>query len=105
FNSLGMEEIKKIVGIQIDYLRNRLADRRLDIRLTDRAKEVLSSEGFDPNYGARPLKRVIQREIQDRLAKRMLEGEFGEGDLVEVDVDSNGDFTFTRTGESAYAAN
>ncbi|MDY6795202.1 MAG: ATP-dependent chaperone ClpB [Actinomycetota bacterium] len=105
FNPLGMEEIKKIVDIQIDYLRRRLADRKLDIRLTDRAKEVLASEGFDPNYGARPLKRVIQREIQDRLARELLRGDFGEGDLVEVDVNQDGDFTFEKVGKSAYAEN
>jgi len=103
FNSLGMEEIKKIVDIQVEYLRVRLADRKLDIILTDRAKEVLAAEGFDPNYGARPLKRVIQRQIQDNLARRLLEGDFGEGDLIEVDVDESGDFTFSRTGQSAYA--
>ncbi len=60
-------------------------------------------EGFDPNYGARPLKRVIQREIQDHLARRLLEGEFSEGDLIEVDVDADGNFTFTRLGASTYA--
>jgi ATP-dependent Clp protease ATP-binding subunit ClpB len=100
FNPLGMEEIKKIVDIQVERLRQRLADRKLDIRLTERAKEVLASEGFDPDYGARPLKRVIQREIQDRLAVKLLEGDFREGDLIEVDVDSDGEFTFTRVGES-----
>ena len=103
FNPLGMEEIKQIVDIQLEYLRARLADRKLDIRLTDRAKEVLASEGFDPNYGARPLKRVIQREIQDNLARRLLEGEFSEGDLIEVDVDAEGNFTFARAGTSVYA--
>ena len=102
FNGLGMEEIKQIVDIQLEYLRRRLADRKLDLRLTGRAKEVLASEGFDPHYGARPLKRVIQREIQDRLAVKLLEGEFKEGDLVEVDVDAEGAFTFTRAGESVY---
>ena len=96
FNQLGLEEIKRIVDIQVEYLRARLADRKLDIRLSDRAKEVIASEGFDPDYGARPLKRVIQREVQDRLARRLLEGEFGEGDTVSVDVDPDGTFTFTR---------
>jgi len=96
FNPLGMREIKQIVDIQLDYLRRRLADRKLDIELTERAKEVLAAEGFDPNYGARPLKRVIQREVQDRLARRLLEGEFEEGDTVLVDVDPQGEFTFTR---------
>ena len=103
FNPLGMEEIRKIVDMQIEYLRGRLADRKLDIRLTERAKEALAAEGFDPNYGARPLKRVIQREVQDNLARKMLEGDFAEGDLIEVDVDSSGDFTFTRLGASVYA--
>ncbi len=103
FNPLGLEEIKQIVDIQAEYLRARLSERKLDIRLTDRAKEALASEGFDPNYGARPLKRVIQREIQDNLARRLLEGEFAEGDLIEVDVDEDGRFTFARVGTSAYA--
>jgi ATP-dependent Clp protease ATP-binding subunit ClpB len=103
FNPLGMEEIKQIVDIQIEYLRERLADRKLDIRLTAKAKETLAAEGFDPNYGARPLKRVIQRQIQDNLARRLLEGEFADGDLIEVDVDGSGGFTFARAGASAYA--
>ncbi|MBC7229699.1 MAG: ATP-dependent chaperone ClpB [Actinobacteria bacterium] len=103
FNPLGMEEIKQIVDIQLDHLRARLADRKLDIRLTEHAKEVLASEGFDPNYGARPLKRVMQREIQDSLARRLLEGEFAEGDLIEVDVDADGRFAFARAGASVYA--
>ncbi|RJP33767.1 MAG: ATP-dependent chaperone ClpB [Actinobacteria bacterium] len=105
FNPLGIEEIKQITGIQIEHLRERLADRKLDIRLSDRAKETLAAEGFDPNYGARPLKRVIQREIQDNLARKMLEGDFAEGDLIEVGVDEGGNFTFTRVGQSAYAEN
>ena len=92
FNSLTFEEIRRIVAIQIDYLRRRLADRKLDIRLTERAEELLASQGFDPNFGARPLRRVIQREIQDRLAKKMLEGGLAEGDLIEVDVDEHGAF-------------
>ncbi|MDD3718477.1 MAG: ATP-dependent chaperone ClpB, partial [Actinomycetota bacterium] len=102
FNALGMDEIKLIVDIQVENLRARLADRKLDIQLTDRAKERLAAEGFDPNYGARPLKRVIQREVQDNLARRLLEGEFAEGDLIEVDAGADGDFTFARLGASAY---
>ncbi len=103
FNPLGMEEIKQIVDIQLERLRERLAARKLDIRLTERAKEALAKEGFDPHFGARPLKRVIQREIQDRLARKLLEGEFKEGDLIEVDVNEAGEFVFTRVGESVYA--
>ncbi len=97
FNQLGLTEIKRIVDIQLDYLRARLADRKLGIELTGQAKEVIASEGFDPDYGARPLKRVIQREVQDRLARRLLEGEFGEGDTILVDVDPAGAFTFERS--------
>ncbi len=96
FNQLGLEEIKRIVDIQVECLRKRLADRKLDIRLTGRAKEAIASEGFDPDYGARPLKRVIQREVQDGLARRMLTGEFTEGDTIQVDVGPDGAFTFTR---------
>jgi ATP-dependent Clp protease ATP-binding subunit ClpB len=103
FNSLAFEQIKQIVDIQIEYLRRRLAERKLDIHLTDKAKEQLASEGFDPNYGARPLRRVIQREIQDNLAKKMLEGRMGEGDVVEVDVDEHGAFTFNRLPQSVLA--
>ncbi len=103
FNSLAFEQIKQIVGIQVDYLRRRLADRKLDIRLTDKAKEQLASEGFDPNYGARPLRRVIQREIQDNLAKKMLEGQMGEGDVVDVDVDKHGAFTFNKVSPAILA--
>jgi len=103
FNPLGMEEIKQIVDIQLERLRERLAARKLDIRLTERTKETLARQGFDPHFGARPLKRVIQREIQDRLARKLLEGEFKEGDLIEVDVNEAGEFIFTRVGESVYA--
>ncbi len=103
FNALGMEEIKLIVDIQVEYLRGRLAERKLDIRISERAKDRLAEEGFDPDYGARPLKRAIQREIQDNLARRLLEGEFAPGDLIEVDTDAGGEFTFARAGSSAYA--
>ncbi|OFW57262.1 MAG: ATP-dependent chaperone ClpB [Candidatus Solincola sediminis] len=101
FNALSFEKIKKIVDIQLDYLRRRLADRRLDIGLTDKALEQLASEGFDPNFGARPLRRAIQREIQDNLARKMLEGDFVEGDMIQVDVDGPGAFTFTKLGGRA----
>ncbi len=99
FNSLAFEQIKQIVDIQIEYLRRRLADRKLEIRLTDKAKEQLASEGFDPNYGARPLRRVIQREIQDNLARKMLQGELADGDVIQVDVDEHGAFTFTNVSQ------
>jgi ATP-dependent Clp protease ATP-binding subunit ClpB len=88
FHSLGIEEIKAIVEIQAKKLEKRLLERRIALKMTEKAKEFLAKEGFDPAYGARPLKRVIQKEIQDRLAIRILEGKFKEGDTITVDMDS-----------------
>ncbi len=87
FKSLGLDEIKKIVDLQIADLRKRLGEKHIDIVLTDAAKEYIAREGFDPAYGARPLRRTIEREIQNPLALRLLEGEFPEGSRIEVDVD------------------
>ena len=90
-----MEEIKAIVEIQVKKLEKRLLERRLQLKMTENAKEWLAKEGFDPAYGARPLKRVIQKEIQDQLAMKILEGKFKEGDTVTVDLDSKkGGLTF-----------
>ena len=86
FHGLGMDEIKAIVDIQVKKLEQRLLERQIRLKMTDKAKEWLAKEGFDPAYGARPLKRVIQREIQDRLALMILEGKFKEGDTVMADV-------------------
>ncbi|HEY5502087.1 MAG TPA: ATP-dependent chaperone ClpB [Candidatus Anoxymicrobiaceae bacterium] len=86
FNPLSIEDIRTIVDIQVHLLDRRLADRKIEISLTDRAKDLLAEEGFDPFYGARPLKRVIQREIQDALALKILNGDVSEGDVVEVDA-------------------
>jgi ATP-dependent Clp protease ATP-binding subunit ClpB len=88
FHSLGVEEIKAIVEIQVKKLQKRLLERRLELKMTEKAKEWLAKEGFDPAYGARPLKRVIQKEIQDELAMKILEGKFKEGDTITVDLDS-----------------
>jgi ATP-dependent Clp protease ATP-binding subunit ClpB len=87
FNSLGREEIKAIVDIQLRRLRQNLADRKLDLEISERAKALLAEHGYDPVYGARPLKRTIQRLIQDPLAVKILEGEFKEGDRVKIDSD------------------
>jgi ATP-dependent Clp protease ATP-binding subunit ClpB len=87
FNSLGLDEIKRIVDLQVEILKKRLSEKHLDIHLTDAAKEYIAREGFDPAYGARPLRRTIEREIQNPLALRLLEGEFPEGSRVKVDVD------------------
>ena len=96
FHALSIENIKEIVGIQLRNLRRRLAERKMDLQLTDRAKEILAKEGFDPVYGARPLKRAIQRLIQDPLALKVLEGEFSEGDTIEIDVGPGGQLTFSK---------
>ncbi len=85
FSSLGFDQIKSIVDIQVARLAKRLAERGLTIDITDRAKDYIARVGFDPLYGARPLKRAIQREIQDPLARSILEGRFKEGDSILVD--------------------
>jgi ATP-dependent Clp protease ATP-binding subunit ClpB len=86
FNTLGPEEIKEIVGIQIGLLSKRLEASKITLKLTDRAEEFLASTGFDPVYGARPLKRAIQRFIQDPLAVKILEGSVKEGEHVTMDA-------------------
>jgi ATP-dependent Clp protease ATP-binding subunit ClpB len=95
FHGLSQEHLKQIVDIQVRRLKQLLADRHLGIDLTDAAKALIAEEGYDPAYGARPLKRVIQRQIQDPLALRLLQGEFGEGDRVRVDA-VDGHLTFER---------
>jgi ATP-dependent Clp protease ATP-binding subunit ClpB len=90
FHALGLEHMKSIVDIQVSGLLKRLEDRKIRVELTEAAKSFLVSEGYDPMYGARPLKRTIQRRILDPLAMRVLEGEFKEGDRIAVDVDANG---------------
>jgi len=87
FNSLGREEIKSIVEIQLKRLRQNLSARKIGFEITDRAKALIADKGYDPVYGARPLKRTIQRLIQDPLAVKILEGQFKEGDQVRIDAD------------------
>ena len=93
FNSLGAEEIKKIVDIQVRLLGRRLEGAKIKLELTERARDYLAETGFDPVYGARPLKRTIQHLIQDPLAIKILEGSVKEGDHVKVDV-KNGEVVF-----------
>ncbi len=90
FHPLGKDEIAGIVDIQIRLLQQRLADRKLSVVLTPAAREYLATKGFDPAYGARPLKRLIQREVQDALAMKLLSGEVKEGDTVEIDGGESG---------------
>ena len=87
FNSLGREEIKRIVDIQIGHLKRRLQDRKISLNLTDGTREFLADIGFDPVYGARPLKRVIQHHIEDELALKILSGDIADGDTVNVGVE------------------
>jgi ATP-dependent Clp protease ATP-binding subunit ClpB len=97
FHALGLGEIKAIVEIQMKKLEQRLLERRIQLKMAEKAKEWLAKEGFDPAYGARPLKRVIQKEIQDKLALKILEGKFKEGDTITVDVEE-------RRGELVFNA-
>lgn len=95
FNRLSLEDIEKIVDIQIEYLRKRLEEKHIGISLDAGAKELLAMEGFDPIYGARPLKRVIQKQIGDALALKVLEGVFKEGDNIAVGV-KDGKMSFSK---------
>ncbi len=89
FHRLSREDIDAIVDLQIRRLSERLADQELEVVLTAAAREQLVKEGYDPQYGARPLRRAIQHGIEDQLADRMLEGAFGPGDTVIVDADED----------------
>jgi len=95
FKALGREEIGRIVKIQMTFLLKRLADKRITLALTPAAEELLAREGYDPVYGARPLKRAIQRLIQDPLALKILSGEFAEGDAVVTDA-QGGEIVFRK---------
>jgi ATP-dependent Clp protease ATP-binding subunit ClpB len=89
FRPLREEDLAIIVGIQIDRLRSRLAERRLSLVVTPEAEQWLAHAGYDPDYGARPLRRVLQRQIEDPLALALLEGKYLEGATVTVDVDDD----------------
>jgi ATP-dependent Clp protease ATP-binding subunit ClpB len=89
FRSLTQEDLGRIVEIQLEGLRRRLADRRIDLKVTDAAMALLAERGFDPAFGARPLKRVIQKDLGDRLALALLEGRFADGDTVTVDAEGD----------------
>ncbi len=86
FHPLGREHIRKIVDIQLEYLHDRLADRDISIHLSDAARDKLADAGFDPVYGARPLKRAIQQQVENPLAQEILQGKFKPGDVIEVGV-------------------
>src|SRR5271170_3135011 len=107
FHPLGREQLVKIVELRLEDLRRLLADRKISLELTDAAKELLFAEGYDPNFGARPLKRAIQKLVQDPLAMKILDGEVRHGDHVIVDADKkSGKLQFEvseRVGEAKAA--
>jgi ATP-dependent Clp protease ATP-binding subunit ClpB len=103
FHELSKEQLADIVELQLRRLRERLAERGLRLELTDAAKEQLVEAGWDPTYGARPLKRAIQRLVENPLALRVLEGEFADGDTVRVDVE-DGELVFAKAGAAEPAA-
>jgi len=93
FHQLTMEQIEKIVDLQLEQVRARLAERKIALLLTPAAVERIGLDGFDPVFGARPLKRAIQREVVDRVAKAMIEGTVHEGSTVTVDIGDDGELT------------
>jgi ATP-dependent Clp protease ATP-binding subunit ClpB len=95
FHPLSQEHIGEIVGIQVQHLAARLAERNLGLDLTDGAREYLARTGYDPDFGARPLKRVIQREIADPIALALLQGEYADGDVIRADASPDG-LVFTK---------
>ena len=96
FHSLTREQLTKIVEIQLRYLAERLKENHFELDVTDKATEWLAEVGYDPNYGARPLKRAIQRYVEDPLALQILEGVFREGDKIVVDLDENNHIIFLK---------
>jgi ATP-dependent Clp protease ATP-binding subunit ClpB len=103
FEPLSREQIGEIVEHQLARVRERLAERGITLELTDAAKEAIAGAGWDPAYGARPLKRAIQRLLENPLALRLLEGELGDGDTIRVDA-ADGELTFARAGAAVAAA-
>ena len=104
FRPLGKEQLVKIVDLRLEDLRRLLADRKISIELTDAAKELLFTEGYDPHFGARPLKRAIQKLVQDPLAMKILDGEVLHGDHIIVDVRQE-DKQIDIRGQQTYGRN
>ena len=100
FHQLSREEISQIVDLQVAKLIARVRERGVEIELSEDARTLLANLGYDPTYGARPLKRVIQKQLVDKLALKLLEGEFVPGDVVEVDA-VDGELAFAKAGQVA----
>ena len=103
FHPLGREQIRAITTIQIEYLRKRLAERDLGLELSESALDRLGEAGFDPVYGARPLKRAIQQQLENPLAQEILAGRFHPGQVIDVDLDGD-QLVFREGGTQASAA-
>jgi ATP-dependent Clp protease ATP-binding subunit ClpB len=103
FTALSKEQIAEIVELQLGRLRERLAERRIELELTEAAQETLAEAGWDPDYGARPLKRAIQRLVENPLALRLLEGDIADGDTIRVEA-PDGEIRFETVGAAAVAA-
>jgi ATP-dependent Clp protease ATP-binding subunit ClpB len=101
FKSLGKDEIARIIDIQLAVLRKHLDERKITLELTPAAREALFQEGYDPSFGARPLKRAIQKLIADPLALKLLSGEIQAGEHVQADVQKNGEFVFRTASAKA----
>ncbi len=104
FHPLAKDVIRKIASIQMQDLRNRLADRELDLDVSDAAMDKIAEAGFDPIYGARPLKRAIQQSLENPLAQEILAGKYLPGDIIEVDVGANGELVFDRVVQAEEVA-
>src|SRR5579884_2798701 len=104
FEPLTEPELEQIVDLMVDDLLGRLTERGVTVRLSEAARKALVKEGYDPTFGARPLRRVVQRRIENPLAKQVIAGELAAGDTVDVDVDANCNFTFARAAAPTDAA-
>jgi ATP-dependent Clp protease ATP-binding subunit ClpB len=100
FHPLDREQLRNIARIQLRYLRERLQSRDMDLELSDAAVDKLAAVGFDPVYGARPLKRAIQTMIENPLAQEILSGKFTSGDVIRIEVE-NEELVFTKSGRAA----
>ncbi len=96
FKPLSKETILEIVNLQIDELQDRIKERKIAVEISNKARKLLAEKGYNPAFGARPLKRTVQKYIQNPLALKILEGQFKEGDVVNVDVDQNKEFVFCK---------
>ena len=98
FKNLSRDQIQDIVDVQLKDLRKRLAERNMSLELSDKVKEMLAEKGYDPVFGARPLKRAIQKYMQDPLSMKILQGDFLDGDKIEVNTSGENDSLIFRKG-------